>query len=136
MAEHIRRVEHRRFPVWHPEKGDEFAPAFYVMRGPGTADLIEQLKEAPLEESAPGPYHGTFPGEAVAGKWESAHGHAHASLRYGLMSRPSPSVEPPAANQHLIPPDPPEELRREALRREVDRRENPTKSFNRSEFIY
>lgn len=56
--------------------------------------LIKQLAEAPLEEADPGPYFGRFPGEAVSEKWESRHGHAHAALRYGLMSRPRPSEEP------------------------------------------
>lgn len=68
------------------------SPRLFVMSH--CTHLIEQLKEAPLEEADPGPLQGPWPGEAVAGKWESAHGHAHAALRYGLMTRPSPSKEP------------------------------------------
>jgi hypothetical protein len=33
-------------------------------------------------------------GEAVDRRWESAHGHAHAMLRYGLTQRSSASEEP------------------------------------------
>jgi hypothetical protein len=50
-------------------------------------------------------------GEAVDGKWESAHGHAVASARYGGLSRPSPSEDPPP---------PLEDERAEALRRSYD----------------
>jgi hypothetical protein len=51
-------------------------------------------------------------GKAVEAKWESEHGHAHAALRYGAMSRPSPSM--------LLPqkPDDP----RAALLRRVEER--------------
>jgi hypothetical protein len=47
-----------------------------------------------LHRAERGPNQGRFPGEAVAEKWESSHGHAHAAFRYGLMSRPSPSTAP------------------------------------------
>jgi hypothetical protein len=50
--------------------------------------LIDQLKSAPVATD------GVQAGEAVDPKWESQHGHAHASARYGAMSRPSPSKEP------------------------------------------
>ena len=33
--------------------------------------------------------------EAVEPKWASAHGHAVDAARYGALSRPSPSEEPP-----------------------------------------
>ena len=41
--------------------------------------------------------------EAVDKRWKSEHGHAVASLRYGAMSRPSPSAEAPDR-----PPDNPD----------------------------
>jgi len=50
--------------------------------------LIAQLKSAPVAVD------GVNAGECVDPKWESEHGHAHASVRYGAMSRPSPSPVP------------------------------------------
>ena len=50
--------------------------------------LIAQLKSAPVV------LDGAHAKEAVDGKWEGDHGHAVAALRYGAMSRPSPSEEP------------------------------------------
>jgi hypothetical protein len=63
------------------------APRLYVFRT--CRHTIEQLKSAPVAAD------GVVAGEAVDPKWESAHGHAHAALRYGAMSRPSPSTPPP-----------------------------------------
>ena len=42
--------------------------------------------------------------EIVDPDWETAHGHAHAALRYGMMSRPDPSdpVEYPSADLRSI----------------------------------
>lgn len=93
VAEMLKRTD-RRFADWHHDKGQPDAPMLYVFDVPGTAPLREQLLEAALETREPGPYQGRFPGEAVSEKQESAHLHAHASLRYGLMSRPAPSIEP------------------------------------------
>jgi hypothetical protein len=64
--------------------------------------LIEQLKSAPLAAE------GLDAGEAVDPKWASAHGHSIDAARYGALSRPSPSEEPPP---------PLEDERAEALRR-------------------
>jgi len=50
--------------------------------------VIEQLKSAPVASEGPDA------GKAVDAKWEGEHGHAHAALRYGAMSRPAPSAEP------------------------------------------
>lgn len=108
VSELLRQNEARLFPAWHPLRGQPGAPRMFVFRVKGTLPLREQLAEAPLEEADPGPHQGPFPGETVAQKWEGPHGHAHAALRYGVMARPSPSVEP---RQEL--PDP----RAEALRR-------------------
>jgi len=46
-------------------------------------------------KSAPVAVDGVNAGECVDPKWESEHGHAHASVRYGAMSRPGPSPAPP-----------------------------------------
>jgi len=64
------------------------APRLYVFRT--CEHTIEQLKSAPVAVD------GVVAGETVDPKWESSHGHAHAALRYGAMSRPSPSVLSPA----------------------------------------
>jgi hypothetical protein len=67
--------------------------------------LIEQFTSAPVAAD------GADAGEAVDGTWESAHGHAIASARYGALSRPSPAEEPPP---------PLEDERAEALRRSYE----------------
>lgn len=87
------RLDQHAPPVWatHLPAGIG-APRLFIFDH--CKHLIEQMQDAPLEDSERGPNQGRFPGEAVAEKWESSHGHAHASLRYGLMSRPSPSKEP------------------------------------------
>ena len=59
---------------------------------------IDQLKSAPVATD------GQDAGEAVEVKWESAHGHAVASLRYGAMSRPSPT--PKLRPKDVEPDDP------------------------------
>ena len=51
-------------------------------------NLIAQLKSAPIAVD------GSDAGEAIDGKWESAHGHSVASSRYGTLSRPSASPVP------------------------------------------
>lgn len=84
----------RAFPDYHELQGEPGSPRLFVMDVPGTVPLREQIRDAMLEEANPGPNQGRFPGEAVSEKQESAHLHAHASLRYGLMSRPDPSVRP------------------------------------------
>jgi hypothetical protein len=63
------------------------APRLYIFRT--CKRLIEQLKSAPLAAE------GVDAGEAVDSKWASAHGHAIDAARYGALSRPSPSEEPP-----------------------------------------
>jgi PBSX family phage terminase large subunit len=75
-------------PPWaHVPAGLGGAPRLYVFST--CQHLIEQLKSAPVAED------GVAAGEAVDAKWESAHGHAVAAARYGALSRPSPSEEPP-----------------------------------------
>lgn len=52
-------------------------------------NLIRQFQSAPVA------VEGLGAGVMVDPKWESAQGHAIAGARYGAMSRPSPSEEPP-----------------------------------------
>jgi hypothetical protein len=82
-------------PPWAsiPE-GIAGAPRLYVFAT--CKELIRQLKSAPVA------IDGQDAGEAVDKHWESEHGHAVASLRYGAMSRRGPSEEPKR------PPDNPE----------------------------
>ena len=73
--------------------GVEGAPRLYVFAS--CRELIRQLKSAPIAED------GQEAGEAVDKHWESEHGHAVASARYGVLSRPSPAEEP-----ERLPDDP------------------------------
>jgi PBSX family phage terminase large subunit len=63
------------------------SPRLYICRS--CVHVVEQLRSAPVAAEGPDA------GKAVDAKWEHEHGHAHAALRYGAMSRPSPSEEPP-----------------------------------------
>jgi hypothetical protein len=92
LSELLRMEDGRRYPAWHQRAGESPAPRLFV--SDRCVNLIEQLKDAPLETSEPGPTSGPHPLEAVAVKWEGAHGHAHAACRYGAMSRPGASSEP------------------------------------------
>lgn len=75
------------FPEWHPRAGQPGAPRIFFF--PCCTHLVEQLQSAPLEEL--GEPH---PGEAVSRRWEGPFGHAHAALRYGVISWPAPSERP------------------------------------------
>lgn len=108
MSELIDVKPERNVPGWANDSGLG-SPRMFVFSH--CVNLIEQLKEAPLEEDEKGPHKGPYPGEAVARTWEGSYGHAHAALRYGVMSRPSPSEEPPQ-----IPDDP-----RLALLQQIER---------------
>ena len=76
----------RPFSSWHPRHGETGAPRIYVFKS--CEHLVAQFQSAPVARD------GHDAGEAVDSKWESRHGHAHASARYGVMSRPAPSPEP------------------------------------------
>jgi PBSX family phage terminase large subunit len=74
-------------PPWASVRdGVEGAPRLYVFRT--CRQLVAQLKSAPVAVD------GVNAGECVDPKWESERGHAHASLRYGAMSRPGPAPKP------------------------------------------
>src|SRR5262249_37132708 len=77
-------VPKRPFPSWHPRFSERGAPRLFILNR--CRELIEQLQSAPIQAEGPDA------GKAVDGRWESEHGHAHAALRYGAMSRPSPSL--------------------------------------------
>lgn len=100
------------FPDWHPRAGEPGAPRLFIFHG--CTHLVEQLAAAPLEEQ--GEPH---PGEAVSRKWEGPFGHAHAALRYGVISWPAPSDRP------YVPLD---DTRAEWLRRYADQVEKPRRT--------
>ena len=78
----------RTTPPWTPiPDSASGAPRLYVFSS--CKHLIEQLKSAPVAAD------GVDAGEAIEPKWASAHGHAVDAARYGALSRPSPSEEPP-----------------------------------------
>ncbi len=62
------------------------APHLYVFST--CRHLIEQFHSAPIASDS------ADLAEAVDRRWESEHGHAVASARYGAMSRPTPSPKP------------------------------------------
>jgi len=70
--------------------GEKGAPRLYIV-GRSCPELVEQVKAAPLLPLDSGK---TGAGEIVHPDWETTYGHAHAALRYGVMSRPGPSEEP------------------------------------------
>ncbi len=99
IRELLRPDPAHKFPGWHPMAGARGAPHFYILDSEEMQPLISNLRDAPLEDiDAP---LGKFPGEAVDERWEHDHGHAHAMLRYALMSRPGASPVP-----EQIPEDP------------------------------
>lgn len=130
VRELLRLDPEHPFPPWHQKGGQLGAPRIFFVRRECAA-LIQELQDAPLA-----PVGKADAGEKVDPDWEGPHGHSVAMCRYACLSRPAPSKEPPARDQHLIPPDSPQELRRERLRQEIERRESPEKSFDRSQFVY
>lgn len=87
LAELVRPDLARMFPAWHPRAGEQGAPRLFVTRS--CPNLIEQMQAAVLAgDTEP---HAR---ESVSRKWEGPYGHAHASARYGCLSRPDPSPVP------------------------------------------
>lgn len=92
IAELLKCDDHRPFPDWHPRRGQTGAPRFYIVDSEDMQPLITAMRDAIIED-VDSPLS-RFPGEAVDQEWESREGHAHAMLRYALMSRPKPADRP------------------------------------------
>jgi hypothetical protein len=97
-ANNDRRAAYLRLlELLHPEEGripprwaglpEDAAPPPRLYIVEGCVNLIEQLKNAPVKKE--GRSEDLY--EIVDPDWESRHGHAHASARYGAMSRPRPA---------------------------------------------
>jgi len=126
VSELLRLEPGRPLPDYHHDTGSE-SPRMFVFDTPGTLPLRSQLLDAMLEESEPGPYQGRFPGEAVSEKQESSELHAHAALRYGVMSRPAPSSHRELGPAGTLDDD----YRRELLKQHHDRPRRPRRDPNR-----
>jgi phage terminase large subunit len=75
-------------PPWAQiREGVDGAPRLYAFAS--CKELVKQIKSAPVAVD------GMDAGEAIDRRWEGDHGHGVASLRYGAMSRPSPSGAAP-----------------------------------------
>ena len=92
VLELLKEDEDRVFPEWHPKAGERGTPRFFVLDSLELQLLVDNLRDAPIEDVDSA--LSRFPGEAVDQVWEHNFGHAHAALRYGLMSRPSDSPRP------------------------------------------
>ena len=92
ILELLRPDEDRTFPEWHPLAGEKGSPRFFIVDTLEMQILVDNLRDAPIED--PENALSRFPGEAVDQVWEHDQGHAHAALRYGLMSRPGVSERP------------------------------------------
>jgi len=76
-----------RFPDWHPRRGEWGAPRLFIVADL-CPNLVEQLGGAmllPIDSGKRGA------GEKVDDLWESQTGHAHAALRYGVLTWPDAS---------------------------------------------
>lgn len=91
VAELLKPDEARYFPRWHPLHGETGSPRLFIVAG-RCPNLVDQVSAAPLLPIDSGR---AGAGEIVDPAWESKHGHAVAALRYGAMSRSSPSEPPP-----------------------------------------
>lgn len=110
------KAERRWFPRWHRLYGQVGAPRLYVVRT-RCPMLWKQLTDAPIAAGE----NDADRGEAVDRRWEGDYGHAHAALRYGLLS-----PERSAREAEELPPDDPREAvrwrrARERLQRRADR---------------
>ena len=79
------------FPEWHPLYGHTGAPRLFITSR--CENLIEQLKGAMLLDIESGK---RLAGEIVDDTWEGNSGHAHAALRYGMLTWPDSSDMPAA----------------------------------------
>ena len=92
IAEMLKLDENRPFPDFHPRRGQRGSPRFFIFDTEEMQPLIQNIRDAPIED-VDSPLS-RFPGEAVDEQWEGREGHAHAMLRYALMSRPRPADRP------------------------------------------
>jgi hypothetical protein len=109
-----------RFPDWHPRRGEFGAPRLFISEA--CEKLIEQLEGAMLEPIDSGKREA---GEVVSGTWEARYGHAHAALRYGMLTWPD-------ASEYVAPP--PEDPR-VALLQKYEARMNDYESVRASRYI-
>jgi hypothetical protein len=107
----LRPQPDRPFPAWHERFGEKGSPQLFLV-GERSPHLVEQLMSAPLANEENDPERG----EAVARKWERHEGHAHAALRYGLLTYLPQSKEP--AQEET---DPRKQLLEEIRTRHLDR---------------
>lgn len=116
LLELIHPDPERPFPGWHPRSGEYGSPRLFIFKS--CEQVIAQLQSAPIAKD------GSDAGEAVDSKWEGAHGHAHAMLRYGVLSRPAPSTmpEPEPSDWRTL------EMRRLVLEGEKNMRNRPPSS--------
>jgi hypothetical protein len=84
ISELLKLTEGKPRPFWAGSPEALAAPSLYVMDR--CKALVDQLRYAPVEEEGE-----PYPGEAVSRNWESTQGHAHAALRYGVLSWPDAS---------------------------------------------
>lgn len=91
IQELLRRDPDRPFPEWHPRYGEKGSPRLFIV-GQTCPELVEQIAAAPLLPIDSGKQGA---GEKVDTDWEGQYGHAHAALRYGVMTRPqsTPPIE-------------------------------------------
>lgn len=90
IEELLRCDPERLFPEWHPRRGEMGSPRLFIV-GQRCPELVEQLSGAPLLPIDSGKQGA---GEIVDPEWETQYGHAHAALRYGVLSRPGASTPP------------------------------------------
>jgi hypothetical protein len=95
----------RRFPDWHPRRGEPGAPAIFFDER-HCPNLISQLRSAPLQ-----PLEKRDGGEMVDADWEGRLGHAHATLRYLVLAHPQ------ASTRLYVPPV---DLRAHVLQGKID----------------
>lgn len=121
LLELIRPDWERLFPSWHGRAGERGAPRLFIFDT--CTNLIEQIQAAPTEDE------GVQAGQAVSGKWESSHGHAHAAARYGVLAWPGASKLP--RPEDVEPDDP-----RAALLWRVERQRNERHERRRRSYAY
>jgi hypothetical protein len=86
VLEQIRPDPGRYFPEWHPRRGEKGSPRLFVFSR--CANVIDQLQSARVKPE------GADSLDIVDPEWEHVHGHAHAAIRYLVLSRLGPSEKP------------------------------------------